>query len=105
MERRLEEIDGGVSAHEEASKRSPLFVRWARQRRGEGSASAPVKKRLAIAQQLKVCCFVSKIDGDSPVFMGLAGCGSHGHPQVTWSMSWVTKDEDKVSQEDRGGGT
>src|SRR5262249_24896015 len=33
------------------------------------------------------------------------GCGSHGHPQVTWSMSWVTKDEDKASQEDRGGGT
>jgi HSP20 family protein len=39
--------------------------------------------------------------------MGLAGGGSHGHPQVTGSMSWVTKDADKVSplQEDRGGGT
>jgi hypothetical protein len=45
MERRLEESDVGVSAHEEASQRSPLFVRWARQRRGEGAASAPVLTR------------------------------------------------------------
>jgi len=66
-----------------------------------------LEKRLAIAQQLKVRCFVSKIDGDGPVFTGLAGCVSHGHPQVTWSMQWITKDEDKASQfqEDRGGET
>src|SRR5262245_10118922 len=35
-------------------------------------------KRLAVAQKLKVCCFVLKIDSDGPVFTGLA-CGvAHG---------------------------
>jgi hypothetical protein len=64
------------------------------------------EQRLAIAQSLKVRGFVSKIDGHGPVFTGLAGDVSHGHPQVPGSMSWVTKDEDKTSQfhEDRGGG-
>jgi hypothetical protein len=26
------------------------------------------------------------------------GCGSHGHPQVRWSMQLVTKDEGNASQ-------
>jgi hypothetical protein len=43
-----------------------------------------------------------KIDSDGPVFTSLAGCGSHGHPRVRWSMQLVTKDEDNAAplQED-----
>jgi hypothetical protein len=46
--------------------------------------------------------FVVKIDGNSPVFARLAGCGSHSHPQVRWSMQLVTKGEGNASllQED-----
>jgi hypothetical protein len=73
---------------------------------GQKEGEDAFKKRLAIAQQLKVRGFVSKIDGNGSVFTGLAGRVSHGHPQVTWSMEWVTKDADKASQfqEDRSGG-
>ena len=39
------------------------------------------EKRLAVAKQLKVGRFILKINCDGPVFTGLAGCGSHGHPQ------------------------
>ena len=53
---------------------------------GQDERQHPFDKRLAVAQQLKVRGFVSKIDGDGPVFTGLASCVSHGHPQVRWSL-------------------
>ena len=40
-----------------------------------------LKKRLAIAQQLNVRGFVSKIDGDGPVCAGLFGDLPHGSPR------------------------
>ena len=86
-----------------AATSRPVFnLKAKRQHEGEDT----LEKRLAIAQQLKVRCFVSKIDGDGPVFTGLAGCVSHGHPQVRSSMQCITKDEVKASQfqEDRGVG-
>src|SRR5262249_46908148 len=49
--------------------------------------------------------FVLEIDGDRPVFVGLASSVAHGHPQVRWSMQLVTKDEGDAAQfqEDRDG--
>src|SRR5262245_61139384 len=38
------------------------------------------EERLAIAQQLKIGCFVLKIDGEGPVFTALAGSVAHGYP-------------------------
>jgi hypothetical protein len=45
---------------------------------GEDEGEDAFDKRLAIAQELKVGSFVVKIDGDGPVFAGLASGGSHG---------------------------
>jgi hypothetical protein len=75
------------------------------QAKGEETGEYAFDKRLAVAKQLYVARFVLKIDGDGPVFAGLAGCGLHGHPQVRWSRQLVTKDEGNVSQfqEDRDG--
>jgi hypothetical protein len=53
---------------------------------GHKEGEDALEKRLAIAQQLKVHGFVSKIDGDGPVFTGLTGGVSHGYPQVRWSL-------------------
>jgi len=47
---------------------------------GEDEGEDAFDKRLAIAQELKVGGFVMKIDGDGPVFAGLASGGSHGSP-------------------------
>src|SRR5712691_11226809 len=71
---------------------------------GQDEGKDTFEKRLPIAKQLKIGRFVLKIDSEGPVFTGLAGCVSHGHPQVRWSMQWVTKDEDNASQfqEDHG---
>ena len=71
---------------------------------GPGKGEHAFDKRLPIAKELTVGRFIVEIDGDSPVFTGLADSVSHGHPQVRWSLSWVTKDADKASQfqEDRG---
>src|SRR4029434_3097431 len=55
------------------------------------------EERLAIVKQLHVGRFVLKIYGDGAVFTSLAGCGSHGHPQVRWSMLMVTKGEGNAS--------
>jgi len=70
--------------------------------KGQDERHHQFEKRLAVAKQLHVGRFVLKIDGDGPVFASLAGCDSHGHPQVRWSMQLVTKDEGKASpfQED-----
>jgi len=38
------------------------------------------QERLPITQQLKIGRFVLKIDGDGPVFTGLAGGVAHGSP-------------------------
>jgi hypothetical protein len=86
-----------------ATRRLVLNLKAQRPHDGEDTR----EKRLAIAQQLKVRCFVSTSDGDGPVFTGLAGGVSPGPPQVTWAMQGMTKDEDKAAQfqEDRGGGT
>jgi hypothetical protein len=40
----------------------------------------PRDKRLTVAKELKVGRFVLKIDGNGPVFAGLAGSASHGPP-------------------------
>jgi len=47
-----------------------------RQHEGEDT----FEKRLPIAQQLKVRCFISKIDGNGPVFAGLFGGYAHVSP-------------------------
>jgi hypothetical protein len=46
--------------------------------KGEEKGEDTFQERLPIAKQLNVGRFVLKIDGDGPVFTGLAGCASHG---------------------------
>src|SRR5262244_2275381 len=53
---------------------------------GQHEGEDTFEEHLAIVKQLPVGRFVLEIDGDSPVFASLAGCGSHGHPQIRWSM-------------------
>jgi hypothetical protein len=55
-------------------------------------------KRLAVAKQLNVGRFALKVDGDGPVVASRAGCGSHGHPPVRWSIPLVTKDEGNAAR-------
>jgi len=73
------------------------------QAEGEEEGEETLEKRLTVSQQAAIGGFVVKIDGDSPVFASLAGCGSHSHPQVRWSMQLVTKGEGNASpfQEDQ----
>jgi hypothetical protein len=73
---------------------------------GQEKGEHAFDKCLPIAKELKVGRFIVEIDGDGPIFTGLVDSVSHGHPQIRWSLSWVTKDEDKASQfqEGRGGG-
>jgi len=69
---------------------------------GHDEGEDTFEERLAIAKELEVRRFVLKIDGDGPVVASLAGCSSHGHPQVRWSMQLMTKGEGNASlfQED-----
>jgi hypothetical protein len=71
--------------------------------KGQGKGEHACDKCLPVAKELKVGRFIVEIDGDSPVFTGLAGSGSHGHPQVRWSRQLVTQDAGNASslQEDR----
>src|SRR5204863_6922554 len=48
------------------------------QAQGQDKSHHQFHKGLAVAKQLYVGRFVLKIDGDGPVFMGLAGSASHG---------------------------
>jgi hypothetical protein len=41
--------------------------------KGQEEGEHELEKRLAIAKQLKVGCFVLEIDGDCPIIAGLAG--------------------------------
>src|SRR5215831_19396832 len=50
------------------------------QAKGEEKGEHTFDKRFAVAQQLHIGRFVLKINGDSPVFAGLTGSGSHGSP-------------------------
>ncbi len=52
--------------------------------KGHHEGEDTFEKRLAIAKQLKVGCFVLEIDGESPVFAGLAGLFLHGLPSGHW---------------------
>jgi len=65
--------------------------------KGQEKGEHAFDKGLVVTQQLHVDGFVVKIDGDGPVFTGLAGCGSHGHSQVSWSRQLVTKHEGNAS--------
>ena len=59
----------------------PLIPAWDRKearRRGEKG----IEKRLAIAQQVEVGGFVSKIDSDGAVASRRFGGGAHGSPSV-----------------------
>jgi hypothetical protein len=47
---------------------------------GEDERDHPFDKRLAVAKQLNVSRFIVEIDGNGPVFAGLAGCVAHGSP-------------------------
>src|SRR5712691_8521934 len=49
---------------------------------GQHEGEDTLEKRLAVSQQAEIGGFVSKIDGDSAVFAGLAGSVAHGHPSV-----------------------
>ena len=51
-----------------------------RQEEGEHA----LEKRLAITKQLHVGGFVLEIDGDRPIFAGLAGLFWHGSPSRHW---------------------
>jgi hypothetical protein len=68
------------------------------QAKSEEKGEDTFEKRFAVTQQLPIGRFVLKINRDGPVFTGLAGCGLHSHPQVRWSMQWVTQDERNASQ-------
>jgi hypothetical protein len=93
----------GVARQASASAAGRLVLQLKAPRQDERQHQ--FNKCLPIAEQLKVRCFISKIDSDSPVFAGLASGVAHGHPQVRWSMQLVTKDEGNASQfqEDRDG--
>jgi hypothetical protein len=54
--------------------------------KGQDEGEDTFEECLAIAQQLEVRRFTPEINGDGAVFTGLAGCVSHGHPQVRWSL-------------------
>jgi hypothetical protein len=56
--------------------------------KGQDERHHAFNKRLPIAQRLEVGRFIVEIDGDGPVFTGLAGRVSHGHPQVRCRCSW-----------------
>ena len=71
----------GVARQASASVTGGLVLQL--KAKGQKEGEDTFEKRLAIAKQLKVGRFVSEINGDSPVFTGRAGGGSHGHPQVT----------------------
>jgi len=45
-----------------------------------GESNHQFNKGIAVAKELKVDRLVLKIDGDGPVFTGLAGCALHGSP-------------------------
>jgi len=47
---------------------------------GQEKGEDAFDKCLAVAQELKVRCFILEIYGDSAVFAGLAGGGSHVSP-------------------------
>jgi hypothetical protein len=68
------------------------------QAKGQEKGEDTFEKRFAVAKQLKVGPFILKINRDGPVFTGLAGCGSHGHPQVDGRCTWVTKDAGHAAQ-------
>jgi len=65
---------------------------------GQAKGEHAFDKRLTIAKELPVVRFIVEIDGDGPVCKALADSVSHGHPQVRWSLSGVTKDEDKAAR-------
>jgi hypothetical protein len=48
--------------------------------KGQEKGEHAFDKRLAVAKQLKVGRFVSKIDGDGTVFAGPFGCCAHVSP-------------------------
>jgi hypothetical protein len=54
--------------------------------KGQDEGEDTFEECLAIAQQLEVRRFTPEIHSDGAVFTGLAGCVSHGHPQVRWSL-------------------
>jgi hypothetical protein len=47
---------------------------------GQHEGEDALEKGLAITQQLKVGGFILEIDGESPVFAGLASGAAHGSP-------------------------
>ena len=47
---------------------------------GEKEREYEFNKGLAVAKQLKVGRFIVEIDGNGPIFAGLASCVSHGSP-------------------------
>jgi hypothetical protein len=49
---------------------------------GEKKGEDTFNKGLAVAKQLNVGRFVSKIDSDGAVFAGLFGCCAHGLPRL-----------------------
>ena len=59
-----------------ATGRLVLELKAKRQHEGEDT----LDKRLPITKELKVRCFVSKINRDGPVFAGLCGRGAHVLP-------------------------
>jgi len=50
---------------------------------GQDEGQHAFEKRFPIAQELKVGCFVLKIDGDGPVYAWLFGCVMHVPPRLS----------------------
>jgi hypothetical protein len=68
----------GVARQASAAAAGRLVLQLKAQRQDERQYQ--FNKCLPIAEQLKVRCFISKSDGDGPVFAGLASCVAHGSP-------------------------
>jgi hypothetical protein len=58
--------------------------------KGQEKGEHAFNKRLAVAKQLKVGGVILEIDGEGPVFTGLASGVTHGHPLVRWSVQLMT---------------
>ena len=66
---------------------------------GHHEGKDTLEKGFAITKQLHVGGFILEIDGDRPVFAGLARAVLRkGHPLVRWSMQMMTHDGGKTTQ-------
>ena len=83
----------GVARQGPTSATGRLVCELKAKRQHEGEDT--LEKRLPIAQQLKVRCFISKIDGNGAVFSCLFGGFPHVSPQVLRSCELMRDNGEK----------